>query len=159
MSYSIAALAVAAHRAKDVASLVDAARVLTFLANARARDCLSHPQPGVVAARLHVDSIYRTAAALAAYGRELATDTEALLVAAESARPELAVVDATLDCDVETLRTLLVASMAEAQRAIDMLGSIQEVGAEELQAGTLGAAALVERQRAADALIERLRRG
>ena len=48
--------------------------------------------------------------------------------------------------------------MAEAQRAIDMLESIQEVGAEELQAGLLGAAAMAEGQRTADALIERLRR-
>ena len=160
MNFSLAALAVAAQRAKDVAALVDAARVLTFLANTRARDCLARrtERPAV---RLQVESIYLTAGHLAAYGRELAAETEHLLSAAELAEPEpaemLAFDDAT-EGDVETLRSLLVASMHEAVRAIEMLESIQEIGAEELQVGWLGSAAMAERQRETEQLLGRLRR-
>jgi hypothetical protein len=160
MTYSLAALAVAAHRAKDVAALVDAARVLTFLANTRARDCLAR-QPARPVARLQVESIYQTAGSLAAYGRELAAETEQLLSAAERAEPEPDEVfefgDA-IEGDVETLRSLLLASMHEAVRAIEMLESIQEIGAEELQVGCLGTAAMAERQRETEQLLVRLRR-
>jgi hypothetical protein len=161
MTYSLAALAVAAHRAKDVAALVDAARVLTFLANTRARECLARPQLPGAKARRQVETIYHTASHLAAYGRELAAETEQLLLAAERAEPErdeFCWHDGDSEADIETLRTLLVASMTEAGRAIDMLESIQEIGAEELQVGTLGSAAMVERQRETERLIDRLRR-
>ena len=155
MSFSVAALAVAAHRAKDVAALVDAARILTFLARARARErAIESPPPS----REHIQCIYLTASRLASFGRELAAETDRLLMAAEHAQPERTDVAGALEGDVETLRALLVASMTEAVAAIDMLESIQELGAEELQVAPLGTAVMAEHQRVVDDLFDRLRR-
>ena len=155
MSFSVAALAVAAHRAKDVAALVDAARILTFLARARARErAIESPPPS----REHIQCIYLTASRLASFGRELAAETDRLLMAAEHAQPERTDVAGALEGDVETLRALLVASMTEAVAAIDMLESIQELGAEELQVEPLGTAVMAEHQRVVDDLFDRLRR-
>jgi hypothetical protein len=155
MSFSVAALAVAARRAKDVAALVDAARVLTFLARSRSRERSVVAQ---AASREHIESIYQTASRLASFGRELAAETDRLLTAAEQAQPEQSEVNGSLGGDVEVLRALLVASMTEAVGAIDMLESIQEIGAEDLQVAPLGTAMLAKQQRVVDQLFERLRR-
>jgi len=155
MTFSIAALAVAARRAKDVAALVDAARILTFLARARARESASASSPP---SREHIECIYVTASRLAAFGRELAAETDRLLTAAEHAQPERTVMAGAVEGDVETLRALLVASMTEAVAAIDMLETIQELGAEELQAAPLGTTVMAEHQRVVDDLFDRLRR-
>ena len=155
MSFSVAALAVAAHRAKDVAALVDAARILTFLARARARErAIESPPPS----REHIQCIYLTASRLASFGRELAAETDRLLTAAEHAQPERTDIAGAAEGDVEMLRALLVASMTEAVAAIDMLESIQELGAEELQVAPLGTAVMAEHQRVVDDLFDRLRR-
>jgi hypothetical protein len=155
MSFSIAALAVAAHRAKDVAALVDAARILTFLARERARE-RNIESPAL--SREHIECIYVTASRLAAFGRELAAETDRLLTAAEHAQPERTDIAGPIEGDVETLRALLVASMTEAVAAIDMLESIQELGAEELQVAPLGTAVMSEHQRVVGDLFHRLRR-
>jgi hypothetical protein len=156
MRYSIAALAVAAHRAKDVATLVDAARVVTFLARSRAQECPNRPHE---AQRQRVTSIYRVAGQLATYGRELAAETDRLLTAAENAQPELLEVRSSeLDEDIEVLRALLVASMNEAVAAIDMLENIQELGADDLDAPPLGTTAFAEQRQAIEQLFARLRR-
>jgi hypothetical protein len=155
MTFSIAALAVAARRAKDVAALVDAARILTFLARARSRErAIGSPRPS----REHIECIYLTASRLAAFGRELAAETDRLLTAAEHAQPERTDIAGPLEGDIETLRALLVASMSEAVAAIDMLESIQELGAEELQVAPLGTTVMAEHRRVVDDLFDRLRR-
>ena len=50
------------------------------------------------------------------------------------------------------------AGAALAVAAIDMLESIQELGAEELQVAPLGTAVMAEHQRVVDDLFDRLRR-
>lgn len=153
MRYSIAALTVAAHRAKDVAALVEAARVLTFMARAKAREPAPPQSVG------QIESIYRTASRLAFYGRELAAETNMLVEAAEgaAAEPEAAL-EGPLEHDIEVLRTLLVASMQDALSAIDTLESIQELGAEELDGAALGTESALEKRRYVDELLGRLRR-
>jgi hypothetical protein len=146
MNCSMQALGMAAARAKEVAVMIEAARVLTQRAQGqRAHD-------GTPAAE--VQSVYRTIASLALYARQMVEDTERLLRGA----PEPAALRHGLPVDdsPDQLQLLLLGAMRDARRAIGMLEDLQEQGVDELRQPSSTAAARDARAEAA-ALLRRLR--
>lgn len=124
MSATLDLLRPAASRATDVAALLDAARVLTFLARSRARQRASDPQS---CSGAELEALYDTAARLSGHARALVAETERLLALAQ-ATP----VAGGADAQVDALRALMTGAMANAARALATLESIQALGCEEL---------------------------
>jgi hypothetical protein len=156
MAYSLESLVQAARRAKDVAVLIDAARVLTFMAKSRAREAAL--EPGAYSPD-EIGSIYCTASELTGVGRQLVAEADMLLATARQPRvTELECYVPGASDDLDALRDALVASMDDALHAIEMLESIQELGAEDIDGVLLDTPAGRAQRETVQALLARLRR-
>jgi tetratricopeptide (TPR) repeat protein len=144
---------VAASPAQAVAALIDAARVLTFLAKARAHELQLEPRGDGAD---EIGSIYRTASNLALHGRRLVAEADTLLATVRG--EDLSQPAGDDEDDLEVLRCLLAATMDDALTAIGMLESIQELGAEELQLGPLDTPSARANRQVVEELLARLRR-
>jgi hypothetical protein len=154
MKHTIDVLMPAARSASDVAALIDAARVLTFLARSRARERMTDPRACSIA---QLEMLYRTASHVALQARQLVADTRRLLglvpVGADTAESVLGIAH-----ELDALHALLVASMEDAGRALDTLEALQELGIEQVQGGPLSNDSTVELVDYVQRLIERLKR-
>jgi hypothetical protein len=155
MSHTIDLLKPAARTATDVASLIDAARVLTFRACARARERAVDPNTWSLA---QVASLYDTAARLSLQARLLVVETQRLLAMAPAATVDETVLQLAAAKELDSLHALLVAAMNDASRALDTLESLQELGAERIQATSLQTPAALDVADVVQRLIERIKR-
>src|SRR5687767_9581786 len=118
MTHTIDLLKPAARTATDVASLIDAARVLTFRACARARERVANPNAWSLG---QVASLYDTAAQLSLQARLLVAEAQRLLAMAPAATADDTMLRLTTAKELGSLHALLVAAMHDASRALDTL--------------------------------------
>jgi hypothetical protein len=155
MNHTIDLLKPAARTATDVASLIDAARVLTFRACARARERAADPSAWSLG---QVASLYETAAGLSLQARLLVAETQRLLALAPAATADDAMLQLTTARELDSLHALLVAAMHDASRALDTLESLQELGADRVQATSMTTPAGLDVAEVVQRLIERIKR-
>src|SRR5690606_5658561 len=112
MSYPIDMLQSAAQHARQVATLIDAARVLTFTAQAKSRERLVQPDACSVA---QIDSLLATAGATTLHARQMAADTRRLLGPLEPGAMDEPAPEATDDLAVEldSMRMVLAHSIED----------------------------------------------
>jgi hypothetical protein len=133
MSCSIKALTEAARRAKDVAAIIEAARVLTFLARERLHGgSFQGFEPADAMRREEIAAMYRTASDLAALGRRLAAEADHLLADGRPSPAPATVNPGRID-DVRAMQALLEKAIRDARRAMDILEDVQGVGIEQLE--------------------------
>jgi hypothetical protein len=155
MNHTIDLLKPAARSATDVASLIDAARVLTFRACARARERAADPNAWSLA---QVVSLYDTAARLSLQARMLVAETQRLLSMAPAATADDSMLQLSTAKELDSLHALLVAAMHDASRALDTLESLQELGSERMHAAPLQTPASLDVADVVQRLIERIKR-
>lgn len=155
MNHTIDLLKPAARCATDVASLIDAARVLTFRACARARERAADPNAWTLA---QVASLYDTAARISLQARLLVVETQRLLALAPAATADDTVLQLATARELDSLHALLVAAMHDASRALDTLESLQELGTDRIHATSLQTSAALDVADAVQRLIERIKR-
>ncbi|HET9642712.1 MAG TPA: hypothetical protein VFP68_05030 [Burkholderiaceae bacterium] len=123
----------AARRAKDVAAIIEAARVLTFLARERLRGVGLHGVETPDAMRREeIAAMYRTASDLATLGRRLAAEADHLL-ADSVPSPAAMKVNPGRAHDVRAMQALLGKAIRDAKRAMDILEDVQGSGIEQLE--------------------------
>lgn len=134
MSYPIDMLQSAARHARQVATLIDAARVLTFTAQAKSRERQVQPDACSVA---QIDALLATAGATTLHAREMAADMRRLL-----GPPGAQVLEEThpdhpdeLGHELDAMRLMLAHSIDDALRALALLETVQELGERSLHAG------------------------
>ena len=159
MSYPIDLLQAAAGHARDVATLIDAARVLTFTAQAKSRQRAVQPDACSVA---QVSALFHTAGSAALHARQMAAETQLMLgplaEASQAALREPASEDEALLRELEDMRVVLSHSIKEALRALDMLETVQELGQRSLEgAAPCDTYAMEQSARYVEELFERLR--
>jgi len=156
MSYPIDMLQSAAQHARQVATLIDAARVLTFTAQAKSRERLVQPDACSVA---QIDSLLATAGATTLHARQMAADTRRLLgpLDAEAMAQPLPDDPDALTLELDSMRLVLAHSIEDALRALDLLETVQELGERSLHSLDGDEALSEEDERTLAQLFERLR--
>ena len=131
MSYPIDMLQSAAQHARQVATLIDAARVLTFTAQAKCRERRVQPDACSIA---QIDSLLATAGATTVHARQMAADTRRLLgpLDAEATNAPVPDISEELTLELDAMRAMLAHSIDDALRALDLLETVQELGERSL---------------------------
>ncbi len=156
MSYPIDMLQAAAQHARQVATLIDAARVLTFTAQAKSRERLVQPDACSVA---QIDSLLATAGATTLHARQMAADTRRLLGPLDAQALEAPLPDESdeLTLELDSMRLVLAHSIEDALRALDLLETVQELGERSLHNGDGEAGLSEDDERTMAELFQRLR--
>jgi len=156
MSYPIDMLQSAAQHARQVATLIDAARVLTFTAQAKSRERLVQPDACSIA---QIDSLLATAGATTLHARQMAADTRRLLGPLEAGAMDEPLPDDPdeLTLELDSMRLVLAHSIEDALRALDLLETVQELGERSLHSAEGEEGLSEDDERTMAQLFERLR--
>ena len=156
MSYPIDMLQSAAQHARQVATLIDAARVLTFTAQAKSRERLVQPDACSIA---QIDSLLATAGATTLHARQMAADTRRLLGPLEAGAMDEPLPEDLdeLTLELDSMRLVLAHSIEDALRALDLLETVQELGERSLHSAEGEEGLSEDDERTMAQLFERLR--